>query len=281
MERRGRRGAGRRAVRTGPRAGRACGRRRRPPSCRQSAGSRRARRACGPTGTASAGTPSSRKLSATASLAQTHVDVDPGRRDARRELPQVRDAGRRARSSRRRRPSSAVRLRCRCPSTQIAAARPPISQNGRKYCSERNIALTIAIVSEMRKRADEARRRRSRAGAPLSGGRRPAAGTATSRHIATRPSSAPTSSSALCATVSVNVPSGWPVSGVVVELEVAGPDAQQRVVGREPGGRAPRAEAGRDVLLGDLLLEHQRLAGSAAGCCGSRAASRPPRRARR
>ena len=47
--------------------------------------------------------------------------------------------------------------------------------------------------------------------------------------------------------------------GVVVELEVPGPDAQQRMVGGQPGGCAPGAEPSRDVLLGDLLLEHQRL----------------------
>ena len=44
-----------------------------------------------------------------------------------------------------------------------------------------------------------------------------------------------------------------------MELEVARPDAQQRMIGREPGGSAPRAEAGRDVLLGDLLLASEGL----------------------
>ena len=79
-----------------------------------------------------------------------HVDVDSGRCDARSELSQVRNGA--AALDRRDvddlHPCSAS---CRCPSAQMAAARPPISQKGRKYCSERNMALTIAIVSEMRK----------------------------------------------------------------------------------------------------------------------------------
>ena len=44
-----------------------------------------------PTGTASARTPSARKLSAAASLRAEHVDVDSRRGDARSELPQVRN----------------------------------------------------------------------------------------------------------------------------------------------------------------------------------------------
>ena len=79
-----------------------------------------------------------------------HVHALPG--DPRRELPQMRD--RPAALDRRDvddpHPGSGAAALRRCPSTQIAPVRPPISQNGRKYCSERNIALTTAIVSEIR-----------------------------------------------------------------------------------------------------------------------------------
>ena len=88
-------------------------------------------------------------------LARTeHAHVDPLLGHARRELPQVRDR------------AAALDGRDVCdlhpagvavptasaswPRTQMAAASPPISQNGRKYCSERNSELTAAITSEMR-----------------------------------------------------------------------------------------------------------------------------------
>ena len=45
---------------------------------------------------------------------------------------------------------------------------------------------------------------------------------------------------------------------VEVELEVAGADAEERVVGHQPAGRAPGVEARGDVLVRDVLLERQR-----------------------
>ena len=90
--------------------------------------------------------------------------------------------------------------------------------------------------------------------------------------------------SASCATASVCAPSRLAGEARCSRgRKLPGPDAEQRVVGGEPGRRAPRLEPRRDVLLRDVLLEHQRTVERAPGCCGSRARSprprRPPRRA--
>ena len=100
----GLRGAGRPAARTGPHAGRGCGRGRLPPAVARGR-RRRAQSSLWPTGTASAPTPSPRKLSATASLAQSTWTSIPAA--ATRGASCFRCVtGRRARSWRRRRRSS-------------------------------------------------------------------------------------------------------------------------------------------------------------------------------
>ena len=53
-------------------------------------------------------------------------------------------------------------------------------------------------------------------------------------------------------------PDGLAGQLVEVELEVPGPDAEQRVVGHQPTGGAPGLEACGDVLVRNVLLQRQR-----------------------